>query len=97
MTLAVLDSIFELWELTGESLHESFLNSHVLVKGEQELHKSWWELTSESLYESFLDFLILVKREQELMRVSTLVFWVKREFVWVYESFLNCYVLVKQQ
>ena len=36
-------------------------------------------MTSESLYESFLDFLVLVKREQELMRVSTLVFWVKRE------------------
>ena len=41
MTLVVLDSFFELWELTGESLYEIFLNSHVLVKGEQELHESW--------------------------------------------------------
>ena len=31
------------------------------------------------MHESFLDFPVLVKREQELMRVSTLVFWVKRE------------------
>ena len=28
-------------ELTSESLHESFINSHVLVKREQELHESW--------------------------------------------------------
>jgi 3'-phosphoadenosine 5'-phosphosulfate sulfotransferase len=29
------------WELRSESLHQSFLNSHVLVKREQELHESW--------------------------------------------------------
>ena len=29
------------WELTSDSLHESFINSHVLVKREQELHESW--------------------------------------------------------
>ena len=29
------------WELTSESLHESFINSHVLVKREQEFHESW--------------------------------------------------------
>ena len=28
------------WELTTESLYRSFLNSHVLVKREQELHES---------------------------------------------------------
>ena len=27
-------------ELTSESLHESFLNSHFLIKREQELHES---------------------------------------------------------
>ena len=55
------------WELTSESLYERFLNSHVLVKREQELlHKNWWELTSESLYKSFLNSRVLVKREQEL-------------------------------
>ena len=64
------------WELTSESLYESFLNSHVLVKREQELYESWSVLTNESLYESFLDSHVLVKREQELMRVD------KREFVW---------------
>jgi hypothetical protein len=29
------------WELRSESLHQSFLNSHALVKREQELHESW--------------------------------------------------------
>ena len=29
------------WVLRSESLYESFLNFHVLVKGEQELHVSW--------------------------------------------------------
>ena len=29
------------YELTSKSLHESFINSHVLVKREQELHESW--------------------------------------------------------
>ena len=42
-------------ELTSESLYESFLNSHALVKRQQELYESWWKLTSESLYESFLN------------------------------------------
>jgi hypothetical protein len=54
------------WELRSESLHESFLNSHVPVKREQELHESWWELRSESLHESFLNSHAPVKREQEL-------------------------------
>jgi hypothetical protein len=29
------------WELTSESLHESFLNIHCLTKREQELHENW--------------------------------------------------------
>ena len=29
------------WELRSESLHESFINSHVLIKREQELYESW--------------------------------------------------------
>ena len=29
------------WELTSESLHESFINFHCLIKREQELHESW--------------------------------------------------------
>ena len=53
------------WELKSESMYESFLKSHVLVKREQELYESWWELKSESLYESFLKSHVLVKRELE--------------------------------
>jgi hypothetical protein len=35
------ESLYESWwELTSESLHESFLNSHALVKREQELHET---------------------------------------------------------
>ena len=29
------------WELTRESLHESFLNFHCLIKRDQQLHESW--------------------------------------------------------
>ena len=29
------------WELTSESLHESYINFHCLIKREQELHESW--------------------------------------------------------
>jgi hypothetical protein len=55
------------WESRSESLHESFLNSHVPVKQEQELHESWWELRSKSFHESnFLNSHAPVKREQEL-------------------------------
>ena len=45
---------------------ESFLNSYVLFKREQELYESLWELTSKSLYKSFLNSRVLVKRKQEL-------------------------------
>ena len=41
------------WELTSESLHESFINSNVL---EQTRTKVAWELTSETLHESFKDW-----------------------------------------
>ena len=54
------------WELRSESFHESFLNSHVPVKQEQELHESWWELRSESFHESFLNSPVPLKQEQEL-------------------------------
>ena len=40
--------------MTNKSLYESFLNSHVLVKREQELHEILSELICESLYDSFL-------------------------------------------
>ena len=64
------------WELRSESLYESFLNYHVLVK-------RGWELRNESLYESFLNYHVLVKRGWELMRVE------KWEFVWEFSQ-LSC-------
>ena len=70
------------WKLTSESLHESFVNNHCLIKREQELHENW---TSESLHDSFVSYHCLIKREQELneswqvrayMRVlSTIISW----------------------
>ena len=80
------------WEFTSESLYESYLNSRVLVKREQELRESWWELTSESLYESYLNSRVLVKREQEL-RES----WWELTSESLYESCLNSRVLVKRE
>jgi hypothetical protein len=47
-------------------MHESFLNSRVPIKREQELHESWWKLTCKSLHESFLNAHVPFKREQEL-------------------------------
>ena len=50
------------WELTSESLHESFINSHVLVKREQELHESWRVTFYLSLDVQFYIFCDAVKR-----------------------------------
>jgi hypothetical protein len=47
------------WELASESLYESFLNSHVPVKREQELHESWWKLMR-------VDWILSVKRAKTL-------------------------------
>jgi hypothetical protein len=73
------------WELRGESLHESFLNSHTPVKREQELHESWRELRSESLYESFLNSHTRRSNEKKsCMRVDE-----KWEFAWEFSQ-LSC-------
>ena len=82
------------WEITSESLYESFHNSHVLVKQEQELRKSWRELGSESLYVT-LELMRDYKWKFVSVRVfSTLMSWSnenkscvlisleKREFIW---------------
>ena len=63
-----------------ESLYENFLNSHVLIKREQELDESWRELRSECLHKRFLNSHVLVKRELELhesweARVCMKVIW----------------------
>jgi hypothetical protein len=80
------------WELRSESFHKSFLNSHVLVKREQELRESWWELRSESFHESFLNSHVPVKREQEL-RES----WWELRSESFHESFLNSHFPVKRE
>ena len=57
------------WELTSESLYESFLNSRVNEKREQKLHESWCKLTSER--SNLLSW--LVKREHSRASVSRLL------------------------
>ena len=55
------------WELTSESLYESFHNSHAQAKREHEVNQSCSELRSYTgFHERFLNSYVLVKREQEL-------------------------------
>jgi hypothetical protein len=66
------------WELRSESLHQSFLNSHALVKREQELHESWEARVCMRV------FSILMPQSNEnksCMRVE------KREFAWEFSQF----------
>jgi hypothetical protein len=42
------------WELTSESLHESFLNFHCLIKREQELHESWQARVYMRVFSTFI-------------------------------------------
>ena len=49
-----------------QEFDESFLNSHVLVKREQELHESCMRVDKQEFDESLLNSHVLVKREQEL-------------------------------
>ena len=73
------------WELTSESLYESFINSHVLVKREQELHESWWELTGESFYESsFSNSHVLSNKNKSCMIVNKSRY--KCEFAWQFSQ-----------
>ena len=74
------------WELTSESLHESFINSQ--CPGQTRTRVAW-ELTSESLHESFINSRVLVKREQELHWELTSES--------LHESFINSHVLVKRE
>ena len=95
------------WELTSESLHESFINSHVLVKREQELHESWQARVCMRVSSTFMSW---SNENKSCMRVD------KREFAWefhqlscpgqtrtrvaweltsesLHETFINCYIL----
>jgi predicted transcriptional regulator len=99
------------WELRSESLHESFLNLHCLIKREQELHESW----QASVYmRVFSTFIAWSNENKSCMRVE------KREFTWefsqlslldqtrtrvawelrsesLHESFLNFHCLIKRE
>ena len=99
------------WELRSESLYEGFLNSHVLVKQEQELHECW---EARVCMRVFLTLMLWSNESKSCMSVD------KREFVWefsrlscsgqtrtrvaweltnesLYESLLNSHVLVKRE
>ena len=99
------------WELTSESLHESFVNSRVLVKREQELYESWQARVCVRLSSTLMSW---SNENKSCMRVD------KREFTWefhqlscpgqtrtrvaweltsesLHESFINSHVLVKRE
>ena len=99
------------WELTSESLHESFLNIHCLIKREQELHKSWEARVYMRVFSTFIAW---SNENKSCMRVE------KREFTWefsqlslldqtrtrvaweltsesLHESFLNFHCLIKRE
>ena len=61
------------WELTSESLHESFVNFHCLIKREQELHESWQARVYIRVFSTFIDW---PNENKSCMRVD------KREFTW---------------
>ena len=97
------------WELRSESLYESFLNYHVLVK-------RGWELMRVEKREFVWEFSQVSCPGQTRMRVdeswearvcmrvfSTVMSWSNEDESWwelrsesLYESFLNCHVLVKR-
>jgi non-ribosomal peptide synthetase component F len=99
------------WELTSESLHESFLNIHYLIKREQELHESWQARVYMRVFSTFIAW---SNENKSCMRVD------KREFTWefsqhslldqtrtrvaweltsegLHESFLNFHCLIKRE
>ena len=99
------------WELTSESLHESFINSHVLIKREQELHESWQARVYTRISSTLMSW---SNKNKSYMTVD------KREFTWefhqlscpgqtrtrvaweltsesLHESFINSRVLVKRE
>ena len=99
------------WELTSESLHESFFNLHCLIKREQELHESWQARVYMRVFSTFIAW---SNENKSCMRVD------KREFTWeffqpslldqtrtrvawelrsesLHESFLNFHCLIKRE
>jgi hypothetical protein len=99
------------WELTSESLHESFLNFYCLIKREQELHESWHARVYMRVFSTSIAW---SNENKGCMRVD------KREFTWefsqhslldqtrtrvaweltsesLHESFLNIHCLIKRE
>ena len=68
------------WELTSESFHKSFINSHVLVKREQDLHESWQARVCVRVSSTFIAW---SNENKNCMRVD------KREFTWEFHQ-LSC-------
>jgi hypothetical protein len=82
------------WRLRSESLHESFLNFHCLIKREQELHESLtWEFSQLSLLDQtrtrvawefdmrvFSTFIAWSNENKSCMRVDN------REFTWEFSQ-----------
>jgi hypothetical protein len=73
------------WELTSESLHQSFLNSHALVKREQELHESWEARVCIRVFSTLMPW----SNENKS-------WWELRSESW-HQSFLNSHALIKQE
>jgi hypothetical protein len=65
------------WELRSESLHESFLNIHCLIKREQELHESWEARVYMWVFSTFIAW---SNENKSGMRVE------KREFTWEFSQ-----------
>ena len=69
-----------LQELTSESLHQRFINSHVVVKREQELHESWQTRVYMGVSSTLMSW---SNENKRCMRVD------KREFTWEFHQ-LSC-------
>ena len=79
------------WELTSESLHESF---HQLLLLDQTRRRFVWELTSESLQLYMIvwsTFIAGSNENKSCMRVD------KRGFTTLHESFINFDCLIKRE
>ena len=79
-------------ELTSESLHESFINCHILVKREKELHESCQACVCMRVSSTLMSW---SDENKSCMRVH------KREFTWEFhqasKSFTKHWVLILQR
>ena len=93
--LRVVDTIYKRyeskswWELTSESLHESFLHSRVRFKREQELHMRVDESGEARVFSSLVSW-----SNEKKVRLDS---WWELASESLHESFLNFLVLVKRE